>query len=114
MNFTSRSIFFKKISAVLALVVFILAITPKITLHNWFANHKDATPSRTISDKPILNKAGFNCKCDNLVAEGHFIAGSNIEIVNPQVVYSFSSYYLLSFTSVKTFYDHLRGPPLQF
>ncbi|HVZ95942.1 MAG TPA: hypothetical protein VG847_03645 [Chitinophagaceae bacterium] len=111
---TGNSAFFRKAGSALVLAVFVLAITPKITLHNWFANHTDKTADRPASDKTQLSKAGFNCKVDDLVAEGHFIAGSHIEIINLPVAYFFPSYNLPGFTSGKVFQSKLRGPPLQF
>jgi hypothetical protein len=109
-----RSALFKKVSAALVLAVFILAVTPKITLHNWFANHTDKVANGPASDKTQLSKAGYNCKVDNLVAEGHFITNSAVVIINVPVFYSFVSYKLPGCPPGQVFYTALRGPPLQF
>ena len=104
----------KKISSVTILFIFTLAITPKITLHGWFANHVDTTAGHTSTDKSLISKAGFNCKCDDLVAEGHFISGSNPVLIDVSVVYSFASYTLPEYPCSQVLNHLLRGPPVQF
>lgn len=104
----------KKISSVAVLFIFTLAITPKITLHGWFANHIDTTNGNTSSDKSLISKAGFNCKCDDLVAEGQFISGSNPVFINVSITHFFVSYTLPEYPYGKVFHYSLRGPPLQF
>ncbi len=108
------SVLLKKVSTALVLVVFLLAVTPKITLHNWFANHTDKTSNGPSSDKTQLSKAGYNCKVDDLVAEGHFIANSETVVINVPVFYSFVSYQLPNCPPGQVFHTTLRGPPLQF
>jgi hypothetical protein len=85
---------FKKISSILLLFVFILGITPRKTQQ--------------------LTKAGFNCKCDDLVAEAHFITFSSLVVVNIPSVHSFVSFCIPSFVSLSLFHNNLRGPPLKF
>src|ERR1019366_7119176 len=82
----------KKISSTLLLFVFILGITPKKALHNWFANHTDSTSSIPPGNTQQLTRAGFNCDCENLVAESHFITFSNLIVVNFPAVHSFDSF----------------------
>ena len=105
---------FKKISSILLLFVFILSITPRKTLHTWFANHKDSTSTIPDGKTQQLTKAGFNCKCDDLVAEAHFITFSSLVVVNIPSVHSFVSFCIPSFVSLSLFHNNLRGPPLKF
>ena len=104
----------KKFSSVLLLFVFTLGITPKKTLHNWFANHKDNTSAIPDGKTQQLTKAGFNCDCDDLVAESHFITFSRPVVVNIPSVHSFVSFCIPSFISLSLFHNNLRGPPLKF
>src|ERR1019366_3537341 len=105
-KFLNKSHILKNISTILLLFVFTLGITPKKTLHDWFANHKDSTSSIPPGKTQHLTKAGFNCNCDDLVAESHFVAFSSLIVVN------FPS--LHSFVSLSLFHNNLRGPPLKF
>ena len=103
---------FKKISSVLLLFVFTLSITPKKTLHAWFANHKD---SSTIPDGKTqqLTKAGFNCKCDDFVAESHFISVGSFVIINIPVLRTLISLRNPAYISLSHLLFNLRGPPLK-
>ena len=104
----------KKFSSILLLVVFVLGITPKKTLHTWFANHTDTTSKIPDGKTQQLTKAGFNCNCDNLVAESHFIAFSNPIVISNPILHSFISINVTSFVSLPLFHGNLRGPPLKF
>jgi hypothetical protein len=104
----------KKISSILLLFVFILGITPKKTLHNWFANHTDSTSSIPPSNTQQLTKAGFNCDCENLVAESHFVTFSSLIVLNLPSVHSFVCFSIPSLVSLSLFHNNLRGPPLKF
>jgi len=104
----------KRISSILLLLVFTLGVTPRKTLHTWFANHTDS-PSKIPDGKTQqLTKAGFNCNCENLVAESHFIASNSPVKINILSVHSFVSFYIPSFVSLSLFHNNLRGPPLNF
>src|SRR5450432_1893755 len=105
---------FKNISSILLLFVFTIGITPKQTLHDWFANHKDSTSTIPGGKTPQLTKAGFNCDQNDLVAESHFITFSSLVVVNIPSVHSFVSFCIPSFVSLPFFYNNLRGPPLKF
>ena len=104
---------FKNISSVLLLFVFTLSITPKKTLHAWFANHKDSS-TIPYGKTQQLTKAGFNCNCDDFVAESHFISVGSFVIINIRVLRSFISLRNPSFISLSSFLFNLRGPPLKF
>ena len=109
-----RSPDLKKISSVLLFFIFMLGVTPKKALHDFFANHTDTTSSAPGSKTTELSKAGFNCKCDDLVAESHFVTFSSPIVVNLPSVHSFVSFSLSSLVSLSLFHNNLRGPPLKF
>jgi len=104
----------KKISSILLLFVFTLGITPRRTFHVWFANHTDSTSKIPNGKTQQLTKTGFNCNCDDLVAESHFITFISLIIVNIASVHSFVSFSIPSFVSLSLFHNNLRGPPLKF
>ncbi|HEY5406896.1 MAG TPA: hypothetical protein VIJ92_07410, partial [Ginsengibacter sp.] len=112
-SFFNKSQSLKYISASLLLFVFTLGITPRKTLHDWFANHKDSTSSIPASNTEKLSKAGFNCKCDDLVAESHFVTFSSFIVVNFQSFNSFFSFNIPSLVSLSLFHNNLRGPPFK-
>ena len=112
-NFFYKRPHFKNISSVLLLLVFTLGITPKRTLHDWFANHKDTTSPIPAGKTQQLTTAGFNCDCDDLVAESHFITFGSLIIINIPSVHSFVSFCIPSFISLTLFHNNLRGPPLK-
>jgi hypothetical protein len=105
---------FKNFSAILLLFVFALGITPKKTLHDWFAKHKDTTSLVSNSSSTQITKAGFNCNCEDLVAESNFITSGSFIVINIPPVNSFISFYTPSFVSRSLFQNNLRGPPLKF
>lgn len=103
----------KKFSSILLLLVFTLGITPKKTLHTWFANHKDSTSSIPNGKTQQLTKAGFNCNCDDLVAESHFITFINVINLHISVDHPLVSSTETSFLSRSLFHIDLRGPPFR-
>ena len=113
-KFLNKSHSLKKISTVLLLFVFTLGITPRKTLHDWFANHKDSTTSIPESKTPQLTKAGFNCNCENLVAESHFVTFSSVPVFNFSFIHLFAFCHTPSLVSLSLFHNNLRGPPLEF
>ncbi|MEO8412359.1 MAG: hypothetical protein ABI472_01815 [Ginsengibacter sp.] len=112
--FFYKAVNLKKISSILLLLVFVLGITPKKTLHNWFAKHTDSTSSIPDGKTQQLTIAGFNCNCENLVAESHFLTFGSFVVVNRLSVHSFISFCIPSFISLSLFHNNLRGPPLKF
>jgi len=95
------------------LVIFVFGITPKRFLHNIFAKHIDNS-LQSNTDKPFqLNKSGFNCDCDNLVAESTFL--NDLQVFAFPLSFSYSSYSIkdISFTSATKVYSLLRGPPVK-
>jgi hypothetical protein len=104
----------KSISSILLLFVFIVGITPKKTLHNWFANHKDSTSTIPNGITPQITKAGFICSCDDFVAESHFVSVGSFVILNIPVLRSLISFHNAEFISLSRFFFDLRGPPKNF
>jgi len=107
-----RSVCIIRFLSGLLLIVFALSITPKRFLHNLFAKHIDIT-SKKRNDIPFqLSKSGYNCDCDNLVAESTFV--SDQHIFSFPLFTSFSAYIFkeISFCSISKIYYPLRGPPV--
>src|SRR5665213_414970 len=104
----------KSISALLLLLVFTIGITPRKTLHDLFANHKDSTASIPGGNTSQYTRAGINCNCENLVAESHFVAFSNEIQLNSPSVHSFFLFSLPRLVNLALFHNYLRGPPLRF
>ena len=101
--------------AVIFLVLFAYGITPKITLHNLVASHRDAKAKSSLTDDPYateLSKAGFNCQCDNLIIESPFVAETEPPAMMPQVCYAvFCDAFVADVYSSIVFSYSLRGPP---
>ena len=94
------------------LAVFAFSITPKIILHNVVANHKDTPFASNAEKNAQLNKAGFNCNCDNLVVESPFT--DYYEPFQIIINKSFLPQIIKNINGVKTiaqYYPALRGPP---
>ncbi|MDQ6755960.1 MAG: hypothetical protein M3004_03410, partial [Bacteroidota bacterium] len=90
---------------------FIFGITPKRFLHNSFAKHTD-TKSHYPNKPYQLTTSGYNCDCDNLVAESVFLG--SIHIFQFQLPQTFLYYitHNISFSSTTGILYHLRGPPV--
>ncbi len=112
-RFFNRSFGLKYITAILLLFVFTLGITPRKTLHDWFANHQDSTSNIPSGKTEQLSKAGFNCKCDDLVAESQFVTFSNSIVINFPSINSFFSVNIPALVSTLLFHNNLRGPPFK-
>lgn len=104
----------KQFIAALLVGVFTLGITPKKTLHTLLANHTDNTKKSGNEKTQQLNTAGFNCKCDDLVAESSFLAGISYLDINKTYYASFIEYNRSSFYSLSLFFFNRRGPPESF
>ncbi len=104
----------KSFIALFLLSVFTLGITPKKTLHSLLANHKDNTTKPGDGKTLQLSKAGFNCKCDNLVAESGFIAAPLFKVSNRIIYLSYINFHRSSFHCQPHFFFDRRGPPANF
>ena len=106
--------FIKKFVAFFLIGIFTLGITPKKTLHSLLADHTDSSSKTNSGDGEQLNTAGYNCKCDNLVAESNFIASTGFIISVPVSFHSIFSSCYSSFISLPHSFFNLRGPPVKY
>ena len=96
------------------LVLFALGITPKITLHNLVANHKDGRTKSAFPDpySTQLSKASFNCQCDNLISESPFVTEPAAAPEMPVSVFDVYQHgFIEEVYSSNCFSFSLRGPP---
>ena len=95
------------------LVVFAFGITPKRTLHNLVANHKDGKVASVHSEAAALSKASFNCQIDNLISESPFVS-EKIVLVQTPVPFAadHTVLQLPCFHSSEDYSFGLRGPPM--
>jgi len=93
-------------------VLISLATTPKLLLHNIFANHKDSSFQLGKEGHARLENAVFNCHTQDLVVEAPFINylidEQSSAITSFKLLYKETVPSLLSLTE---FYFELRGPP---
>jgi hypothetical protein len=98
------------------MALFAFGITPKITLHNLVANHKDGRiKSSSLADpgSTQLAKASFNCQCDNLVSESPFVVKTNSSYQEMQCFFAvYKRVYVEKVYSTQQFCSTLRGPPV--
>ena len=95
------------------LVIFALSITPKKLLHDLVANHRDKQAlSFADNSTSQINRAVFNCHCDNLVVESPFTDDySPIIFINPAVFAQHKLLPVADFCSARHLLFGLRGPP---
>jgi hypothetical protein len=104
--------FIRRVTAGILLLLFAFSVTPKKTLHDLFAHHKDLPATSSHTKSPLLIQAGFRCQCDNLVVESPFLTQ-----FQPADVFLPLSYRKLykapteKYPSAFHFYTGLRGPP---
>jgi hypothetical protein len=104
----------KKIIGIVLLVVFAFGITPKRTLHNLIADHRDgkAVASKASCDDTVLSRAAFNCQCDNLVVQSPFIPGiAPVTLRLPVHTVCYQAMIIQDACSAALFHSDLRGPP---
>jgi hypothetical protein len=105
-------IILKRITAILLLAVFMLSVTPKKTLHDLFARHKDLSAASADAKNPFYLQSGFRCHCDNLVVESPFVG-----CVHAQDTPAADFHVILNepapekYCAVVGYYTGLRGPP---
>jgi len=95
------------------LVLFAFSITPKKTLHDIITHHTDQKAVDAYAGTDQLHKAGFNCKCETLVAESPFTSTDN------SYEFSCSTQYVAQHIALHHHYHYsahffftLRGPPV--
>jgi hypothetical protein len=97
------------------LVIFAFGITPKRTLHNLVATHKDGSESAAaVNDHDVtLSKATFNCKCDNLISESPFVTQAHSFYISLDIAFpAYCSDIITVHYSSAHFSFGLRGPPV--
>ena len=102
----------RSISAVFILLVMALSITPKIVLHDWFADHQDVPVKKAHNEQAQVSKQLFNCNCDNIVAESPFTDSDidfTIELFSPLTIQQ-ELIPVSIYSSAPSFFS-LRGPP---
>ncbi len=112
--FLSVSATIRRVLAGIFMVLFAFGMTPKLILHNLVANHKDGRTKSSLPDpySTQLNKASFNCQCDDLVSESPFIPATSSSYV--LLVSSFADYqdtFSEKVYSSQAYCSSLRGPP---
>ncbi|TDH19804.1 hypothetical protein EXU57_22355 [Segetibacter sp. 3557_3] len=102
----------RSIAAIFLLIVFACGITPKKTMHDLVASHKDSTMEIGQCHADHLSVAGLNCKCDNLVSESVYLY-TLIEACAPlpQVFSTEASIADVTYPTTYYWYNELRGPP---
>jgi hypothetical protein len=94
------------------LLVFALGITPKKTLHDLIATHKDSPFQSANSKSPQLDRAGFHCSYDSLVVESPFLDDFiPLELTHNISFRTENAERENNFISADYFYFPLRGPP---
>jgi hypothetical protein len=99
----------KKITAAFLLFTFLLAVTPKLFVHALFASHVENVVKHH-SDCEV-SKSGYNCLCDDQVAESVFEGATVDVIIPPPLAVASHVDLVISTVSIPAYYVSLRGPP---
>ncbi|MEP7256795.1 MAG: hypothetical protein ABI687_00350 [Flavitalea sp.] len=109
----TRHFIIKKLFGSLLLAVFAFGMTPKIFLHDLFAEHTDF--SLSLNKYPHTNqvdKAGFRCNCDHLVVESPFTdQADRVELSIPVFFSDLQEHFFYDYHFTSPFFYSLRGPP---
>lgn len=110
----AKTVFIQRVLAGFFLLLFAFGNTPRLTLHNLVANHKDTrTRQYNINSQGTqLGNAGINCQCDHLVMESPFVEAGEKPVQALLFFYpSFQPGYteVMPAASMPVFF--LRGPP---
>ncbi|MBS1598998.1 MAG: hypothetical protein JST75_12310 [Bacteroidetes bacterium] len=102
----------RRISAGFLLLLFVLCVTPKKTLHDLIANHQDSPFASNTSAQQLSSNSGFRCNCDDLVVESPFVSDFIPIEVAPAAAHTIHTVlYAENFKFFHHFYFELRGPP---
>ncbi len=111
-NLLFNRIYITRFLSAILLILFAVSITPKKFLHNIFAKHIDYNSTKSNAKPYQINKSGYNCDVENLVAEPTFVRDHpSFEFV----LFSFFATYIVKDISLSSFfpiYSPLRGPPV--
>jgi hypothetical protein len=102
----------RQLHAAVLLLLLVFSITPRQSLHDWLANHKDGVGHCSYADVIHFSKDGFHCNCDSLVAESPFTHQSlEFDFSTLRVFASRQLFALHPFHAETHFFFSLRGPP---
>lgn len=103
----------QKLTAILFLGCLLLAVTPKHTLHQLFANHTDAAYADSHQTAPInLNKDSIHCHFDSLFTVNNYYILPATTVAKPQFTSFLKQVFLQpELISTKNITTLLRGPP---
>ncbi len=104
----------KSVITSLLLLLFAFSIMPKKTLHDWLVDHKDQSGMHVKAGEALLNKTGFNCNCESLVAESPFTATSDpiiIQVISLVLPEHICGKLPALYSCTYFFFEH-RGPPV--
>lgn len=103
----------KQFWALLLLLVFTLAVTPKKFLHDTVANHKHQLHYTKNSCRQVaVTVAGFNCQVDNLVVDIPFEVVATFRFNFQKQFFNTYRQSVELHCHVSSYYSHtLRGPP---
>lgn len=94
------------------LLLFAFSITPKKVLHDWMVSHTDGLGAAPQSELVQVSKAGFNCDCQQLVAESPFLSDSQaIDLNLSREYFTVPRAYYCPVHTIAFFSHSLRGPP---
>jgi hypothetical protein len=115
MNLAIQHPILKRSLTGILLLLFAFSIMPKRILHDWLVSHTDGITVVTGKGHAVqLSKAGFNCNCQNLVAESPFTANSQSFDIPPLFIYvSEPGAFPCQVYKATLFFSHLRGPPVE-
>jgi hypothetical protein len=112
MSLTIQHSILRRSLAGILLMLFAFSIMPKKILHDWIVSHTDGVSATAKSEVAQVGKAGFNCNCQNLVAESPFTADN--QCIDFALHLSHATRPGTSPSQVYTadlFFYSLRGPP---
>jgi hypothetical protein len=104
----------RSVLAGIFLVLFAFGITPRLTLHNLVANHKDGRLKSSLPDPNSnqLSKAGFNCQCDNTIIESPFLQETVSQfVITVSAFEAYKNIFTENVFSSQEYCSSLRGPP---
>ena len=93
------------------LLVFAFSITPKVFLHDVFANHADVQQQENTKGPYQFNKGGVNCDKQGFVATSPFLADEPLIRFDKVTPFSVFTAGVVSLCSADKLFSLLRGPP---
>lgn len=95
------------------LLLFMFSITPRVYLHEMFANHQDTAASNSSDEEDQLSSIGFRCDTHDQVAESPFTSHGFQLVIAPPILYpTATTQHLIANLRLKApVISTLRGPP---